>query len=300
MDANAQVDVAVVGVGAVGTALAVALANAGLSVLACDPYFVADRPLAVMRPDGTRQIAECLHVTDPSQVASTVRWIVVATKLQDSAGVSEWLKRLSRAETIVIAAQNGIDHEERLSGSTPGVVVPALIYLNLDRAPGGEVIVRRTGRDIVVPDTAAGQQVASLFSPTDLEVEQEKDFTTAAWGKLLANASVNPLTALTGRTCEVLRDPLINKLTRLLLDETAEVGRAEGAALPAETVAETLAWLDKLADEAKTSMLVDRWGKRELEWEGLTGAVVRAADRHGLAVPATRTIEALLSAVSGR
>lgn len=300
MNDEAQVDVAVVGVGAVGTALGFALARSGLSVLACDPYYPAGKPLAVMKDDGTTESVDCRLATAPEQVSGTVRWVVVATKLQDSAGVGDWLRRLSGDGTVVLAAQNGIDHVERLGSLTFAEVVPALIYLNLDHSEGGELIVRRTGRDIVVPDSEGGQQVAELFSRTDLVVEREGGFITAAWTKLLANASANPLTALTGRTCEVLRDPMISKVARLLLEETAQVGRAEGADLSDETVEATLAWLDKLTDEAKTSMLVDRWNKRELEWQGLTGAVVRAADRHGLAVPATRTVEALLAAVSGR
>jgi len=47
-----------------------------------------------------------------------------------------------------------------------------------------------------------------------------------------------------------------------------------------------------------SSMLYDRLARRPLEHDYLTGAVVRAADAHGIAVPSNRTVLALLAALS--
>jgi 2-dehydropantoate 2-reductase len=47
-------------------------------------------------------------------------------------------------------------------------------------------------------------------------------------------------------------------------------------------------------------MLYDRLEGRPLEHEYITGAVVRAAERHGIDVPLNRAILALLRAASGR
>jgi 2-dehydropantoate 2-reductase len=43
-------------------------------------------------------------------------------------------------------------------------------------------------------------------------------------------------------------------------------------------------------------MLYDRLAGRPLEYEALSGAVVRAAERHGIDVPLNRALYALLSA----
>ena len=56
----------------------------------------------------------------------------------------------------------------------------------------------------------------------------------------------------------------------------------------------TLAFYDALPPDTGSSMLFDRLAGRPLEHQGLTGAVVRAADRHGLEVPLNRAILALL------
>ena len=84
-----------------------------------------------------------------------------------------------------------------------------------------------------------------------------------------------------------------------LLREGVAVGRAEGAALSDEDVARTLAFYDALPPETGSSMLFDRLAGRPLEHQGLTGAVVRAAERHGLDVPLNRAILALLEGLDG-
>ena len=60
------------------------------------------------------------------------------------------------------------------------------------------------------------------------------------------------------------------------------------------------AGMGRFGPEAGTSMLYDRLAGRPLEHEALTGALVEAADRHGIPVPVNRTLLALLSAVSGQ
>lgn len=289
--------VAVVGVGAVGTTLASALGRAGHSVIACDRYSTNRGPLVVEYDDGSRFETDCRWLTTPEDVDQVVDWVIVATKLHDTAGATEWTRRLCHENTTVVVAQNGVDHSDRLDGCGGSRIVPALVYLNIDRIDSGHVRVRHTGQDLIVPDSGGGCEVHGLFSDSGLVVERTADFTTASWSKLLANVSANPITTLTGRGCEVLRVPLVARLAEQILEEAAAVGRAEGAVFGTDIVSATMTWLQSLPDGAKTSMLQDREAGRPLEWVGLTGAVVRAADRHNLEVPANRAMQALLSAV---
>ena len=64
-------------------------------------------------------------------------------------------------------------------------------------------------------------------------------------------------------------------------------------------MARTLAFYDALPPDTGSSMLFDRLAGRPLEHQGLTGAVVRAADRHGIDVPLNRAILALLEGLDG-
>ncbi|MBW0127149.1 2-dehydropantoate 2-reductase [Pseudonocardia oceani] len=285
--------VAVVGVGAVGGVLAVALAEAGHEVLGCRS------PASVTLTDDDRGVRTraLTALADPAD-AEPVPFVVLATKIHQSATAAPWLDALAGPDTVVVAAQNGIDHAERVPPALRGRVAPALVYVNAERTGPGQVRARRTERELVLADDGPGRAAAGLFASTWLRVEAVADFRTAAWRKLLTNVVVNPITALTARRVEVLREPAVAELALAALREAVAVGRAEGADLPDGAAGEALRWLQGLPAGATTSMLQDRLAGRALEVDGLTGAVVRLAARHGVDAPASRALLALTAAAA--
>ncbi|MBB3662471.1 2-dehydropantoate 2-reductase [Prauserella sediminis] len=305
------VTVAVVGMGAVGTALAGALAAAGHDVVAC-----GRRPLSSIEVVGaggtaTYPVRWAAEPADVGPVALTI----LATKIHDTGGAAGWLAALTSTGGDVLVAQNGVDQAERVgpliggaggshrgAGSvgvgSVGVVVPALVYVNAERVAPGVVRTRRSDCDLVVPGTDEAAPVADLLAGAGLVVERSADFATAAWRKMLTNVSANPITALTGRRVEVLAEQQVAELAMRVLTEAVAVANAEGARLTDADARDVLTWLQTLAPGSTTSMLQDRDAGRPLEHDGLTGTVVRLGDRHGIDVGANRTLLSLLSAVS--
>lgn len=286
--------VAVVGPGAVGITLAVGLVEAGLDVVLCGRTPV-DAVTLTEDEHGPRTVP-VRFADDPSQVGP-VDWVVLATKIHQTGAAWPWLDALAGDGTRVVAAQNGVDHADRVPPALRDAVAPALVYINAERTGPGEVKARRTERELVLADDAVGRAAAELFGPTWIRTEVASDFRTAAWRKLLTNVSANPITALTGRRIEVLLEPLPARLALDVLRETVAVGRAAGADLPDGVAEDTLAWLQALPAGSTSSMLQDREAGRALEHDGLTGAVVRLAGRHGIDVPANRVLLALTSAL---
>jgi 2-dehydropantoate 2-reductase len=136
-----------------------------------------------------------------------------------------------------------------------------------------------------------------LLAGGGVEVEPVADFPTAAWEKLLFNVIANPLTALTGRTLEVLSEPDMAALGLGLALETVEVARAEGTALTPQHARDALDWLLGLPGHLSSSMLQDRAAGRTMEHEGLLGPVVTLGQRHGVPTPLTHAVLALLDAL---
>ena len=126
-----------------------------------------------------------------------------------------------------------------------------------------------------------------------LSVETVPDFLTASWQKLLGNLASNPITALTtGRMAVYAAASDVRDLARAILEEGVAVGRAEGADLGPASVQAVFDMVHRLAPENRhLHALRPALG---LEHEHLTGAVVAAADRHGIPVPVNRTVLALL------
>lgn len=292
--------VALVGAGAIGGLIAAELHAAGQRVTLC-----ARRPLdrlVVERGDRPRDVAvgrDGLTIaTDPTALG-VVPWAIVALKAQDSAAAGPWLARLAGLDTCVVAVQNGIEHRERLVAHAHGArLLPALTNTAVERTAPGR-LVHRAGDLITLAAGAGATEFAALLEGSALRAAIEADFTTAAWRKLLGNLAANPLTALTSRRMEVFTDPGIRELALALLREAVPVGRAEGARLEDDEPERTLAGYDSLPPDGGSSMLYDRLAGRPLEHDALTGAIVRAARRHGIPVPLNEAALALLGALDG-
>ncbi|MFF3490488.1 2-dehydropantoate 2-reductase [Streptomyces sp. NPDC002795] len=289
--------VAVVGPGAVGLALAARLAIEGHPVTLCGrPGAEPLRHIELTDHQGTRTVAVDWQ-DDPAHLGP-FRWVVVATKLHQSDAARAWLERLVGPDTMVVVAQNGVEHRERVAPhATADQVAPVLVHFNAERQGRAGVAIRQDGTGLVAGDDAPGCRARPLLERTGLGVRVAADFTTAAWHKLMVNAVANPVTALTSRRVEVFRDPSVRNVAAAMLGEVAAVGRAEGARLPDGAVDDVLAWIDARPSGAGSSMLADRLAGRPMEHDGLLGAVVRRARTHGTSVPLCTAVLALVAAL---
>ena len=112
------------------------------------------------------------------------------------------------------------------------------------------------------------------------------------WLKLLGNATLNPVSALTRATlAEMFASPSSRELIRTLMKEVAAVARSLGIELPVS--------IDKRMEGAaaggahKTSMLQDLEAGKPLEIDALLGAVIELAAGEGVEVPSLRTLYVL-------
>src|SRR5229473_811970 len=141
------------------------------------------------------------------------------------------------------------------------------------------------------------QHIADIFRRAGIFGELTTDLKTIRWHKLMGNNSTNSVGTLSRSTLgQMLSDPDGYALVRTLMIETVIVGRAEGANMSEERVDPYLQALVKNPQimTMKPSTLQDLEKGKRLEYDGICGAVLRAARRHGIKVPATETVYTLL------
>jgi len=291
-----RLTIAVIGLGSIGGVAAGCLAALGRhDVIACVRKPI--EKLTLEQPGGAVELP-LRALTDAAQ-AEVVDWVLLCTKTYQTEAAAPWLARLCAPLTRVAVLQNGIDHVARVAPLVNGAaVIPVIVYYNGERLAPDRVRLRQgASSDFVVANDQFGNAFAQLFAGTPLRVQLGDDFVTIAWRKLLINAIASPITALTLQRQAVLRRADVKELALALLDEAIAVGRAEGAKLADDEAAQTLATLFTFAGELGTSMYFDRLAERKIEVEALTGAIVAAAARHGIATPLNKAMLALLRAI---
>jgi 2-dehydropantoate 2-reductase len=289
--------IAVIGMGGIGGVVASCLSLSGRHrIVACARNGFHE--VVLEQPGGMRHLfLEVL--TDPLH-ADVVDWVLVCTKAQDTASTSDWLARLCGPKTCVAVVQNGIGHEQRVApyvGNRP--VVPAVVYFNGERRAVNHFRVRHaTGEDIAIPDTPSGRAFAGLFEGTSLKVAPRQDFPVLLWTKLLLNAVANPITALTRQRLVVLQRADIRMLALEIIREGASVARASGVDLGENIQSQVMAKLLSYPPNETSSMYFDCLNGRVLEFDALTGSIVRMGERLGVPTPVNQTLLTLLQALS--
>ena len=294
--ANQRSRVAVVGLGSIGGVAAGCLAAAGRhDVVAC-----TRRPIELFtlyQPGGAVEV-RLNALTEPAD-AKPVDWVLLCTKTHQTESAAPWLAQLCTPSTRVAVLQNGIGHVARVAPLAKGAtVLPVIVYYNGERLAPDRVRLRQgSDQDLAVADDDAGRGFAVLFEGTPLRILRSHDFATLIWRKLLINAVANPITTLTLQRQAVLRRPDVQELCHAILAEAVAVARAEGANLANDEPARAMATLFTFSGELGTSMYFDRLAGRRLEVEALTGAIVAAGARHGIATPLNTTLLTLLRAI---
>ncbi len=285
--------VAIVGVGAIGGALAALLQTAGgHEITLCTRRPIKN--LVVHTPERDVHV-QGKNATDPAQ-AEAVEWVVVATKTYDAESAAAWFPALCAKGAQVAVVQNGVEHRERFAPYlSADKLLPVVIDCPVERRTDGSIHVRGE-ITMKLEDTPMSHEFAALFAGTPAKTMLVENFATAAWWKLCINC-VGALNAITLKPAGVLRDEAMGRVAMEMVAECMAVGSAEGAHLGDDLPAQILAMYRAQPADSVNSLLADRIAGRQMESDARNGVIVRKGEKHGIATPLNRMAVALLQAL---
>jgi 2-dehydropantoate 2-reductase len=286
--------IAIVGVGAIGGAIAALIQSAGHHEL----ILCTRSPLPQLSVESAEGVVnvEVTNIVDPDQAAE-VDWALVTTKAYDVVGTAKWLKQLCANGAPVAVLQNGVEHRERFAPYVPvQSILPVVVDCPVERLAPDRILQRRT-MNLTVPDDALGRDFTRLFAGTGAKIHMTDNFQTVAWRKLCLNAA-GALPAILLQPAGVFREERIGEVARQMIRECIAVARAEGAELGDEDVEEVLKTCRASAPDSVNSLHADRLAGRAMEINARNGVVVRLGRKHGISTPTNEMAVALLEAMS--
>jgi 2-dehydropantoate 2-reductase len=295
--------VGVVGAGGVGGYYGARLARAGTEVA----FVARGEHLAAIREGGlivrTEEEEFAAHVAasdDPAEIGPCDA-VLFCVKSYDTEEAAALLDPLLKAGTAVVSLQNGVDNEEKIAAriGAEHVVGGASFILAHIAAPG---VVERTGsvQRVVFGEldgsrSARSEGLLAAFRAARVDADLTEDIHRVLWDKFAFLCALAGLTAATRAPIdEILRVPESRELFRQMVGEGVAVARSEGVDLGADVVDEKTAFAETLEPGSFSSLHHDLVSGRRLELDALHGELARRASRHGLSVPVTATVFALL------
>jgi 2-dehydropantoate 2-reductase len=256
-----------------------------------------------LRVTGRAQLSSRVEATtDPGELGEA-DLVIVACKGTDLAAVASRLAGHVRGATVM-TVQNGLGAEEVVGSYGDWPLLSGVTFMSGTRHSDTHVeYILDTAtwlgpyRDTTFADV---QRVAGLIASSGLKAEAFEDLRPAQWSKLIFNATVNAVSALTELPHDhhfaAEEQPSdLGHLVHGLVDEGKAVAAAAGIELR-EDPWEMNVLATRRGSAHYPSMLEDVEARRPTEIETITGALVREAGRLGVAVPLHTALYRLVTA----
>ncbi len=229
--------------------------------------------------------------------------VIVACKSLDLEAVAARLAG-HWPEAIVMTVQNGIGADEVVGRYGDWRQLAAVTFMSGTRHEDTHVEYVLDTATWIGPARGTtpkdAQEVADLVVAAGLKAEAFDDLRPAQWSKLIFNATINTVAALTGlrhdpHFAALERPSDLGHLVRALIDEGKAVAAAVGVQL-GEDPWEMNVLATQRGSAHYPSMLEDVDSHRRTEIDMITGSLVREAHRVGVQVPLHETMERLIKA----
>jgi 2-dehydropantoate 2-reductase len=303
----------IVGSGAVGGYYGAKLVRAGHDVtfLARGAHLRAmqQRGLTIKSPLGDFTVPARAEERPEDVPATDVA--IFAVKNYSNADAIPALAKVMRDGTVTLTLQNGVDSADEVAAVVGKArVLGGSTYIATALAAPGVIEQTGTHRRIVFGEVFGDrsrisdrvQAISDVFGAADIVSEPVADAHVPMWEKFCYLA---PFAAFTGAARLPIGPLWADAGARQKMsDAVAELealARAEAVALDPGIVERVGGYIDAIPPTTRSSLLIDLSQGKPIEVEALIGAVVRRAERHGVATPIMAALYAVLKPhASGR
>jgi len=229
--------------------------------------------------------------------------IIICVKSYDTKAAITHAKALVGESTSVLTLQNGLGNIEIISevigadkviGGVTNLGATLLDIGKTKHAGKGETIIGRLDGKI----TAEMRSIRDIFNKVNLEMRISKDIKSLLWSKLMINAGINALTAITRLNNGKLTEfEGTRRIMREAVTEAVRIAKRKRIKLLYD---DPLAKVEAVCEATAgnvSSMLQDVLRKKRTEIDFINGVIVRFGQELSIPVPANAILVDLVKTI---
>ncbi len=284
----------------------------GLLAQKCEVTLLGREPHVDVIPENGLKISGINELTvHPSTIRSLAELpkdfhpelVIVTVKSYDTPNIISGLQNIVDDDTLILSLQNGLDNEQRLNEAlgtstiVGGVTCHGVTY----QEPGHVYHAGRGETQIGVyngNNTDKITELAKMLTEVGIETSVTDNIEGEIWAKVAVNASINPITAITGlKNGFLLKLPELTKLLEATCLEVLDVAKAVNIKLPTcDILAKTKNVVKNTAGN-KSSMLQDIERGKRTEIESINGVIVTFGNENGVPTPVNEALTTLVKGI---
>jgi len=260
-----------------------------------------EKGLRVEGASGDRTVR--LKATTNAADAGPCDLVILATKADGVEAAANAIKPILKAETPVLAIQNGLGSAEKVAIILGESRVIQGVVGGFGASMRGPGHAHHNGMEFVRlgeyagPMTARLEHVAEVWRSGGFKVLTFDDIHKMVWEKLICNTAFSGPCALTGLTVgQMMADQNGRTISLGCAREAFAVARAKGISLDFDDVDAYIVNFASKIPNAKPSMLLDHLAGKRCEIDVINGAIPREGQRVGVPTPINDLVCALIRA----
>jgi 2-dehydropantoate 2-reductase len=301
-----------VGAGSVGSILAAHLVEAGQEVHVVDVW--KEHLDAILRDGlqitGVRELKARVHggypqIADLAAVRPDI--VVLCVKASVLRKVLHEIEEILSPETPIVTVQEGLDTEELIGHTFAGHPILRFVanYGGNVLGPGKVAInffTKPNHVGCVCKDDPCdhGSSLAEILTGVYLDTKVEADIKRLVWEKTILNASMSPVSAVTGLTMhEVMESSHTYRIVESLMSESIKVAARSGYDFGPGFLNFCMSYLEK-GGPHKPSMLIDLESGRETEIDFINGRISYYGSLNNVPTPVNDMFTMLVKTLESR
>ncbi|MFH0732706.1 MAG: 2-dehydropantoate 2-reductase [Candidatus Omnitrophota bacterium] len=256
-----------------------------------------------IKVEGISNFTAKIKVTADAQEIANADLVIIAVKSYDTESAIKQINPLLGKETKVLTIQNGVGNLEMINE-----------VVGEERALGGvslqaatmfkEGHIKHCGSEETTIGASDGKifgdvrAIAGIFNEAKIKTKMSKDIKSVIWSKLVINAGINALGAIT-RLCnsDLIKYDGTKEMLRLSVAEAAKVAKRKGTKLAYDDPLQKAESICAATGSNICSMLQDVLNKRPTEIDSINGAISRHARSLGIKTPVNDMLFALVKTI---
>lgn len=244
-----------------------------------------------------------INITAKAQEIGSCELAIICVKSYDTEDAVKSLEPILTKDSQILTLQNGLGNmemiseiigRERVLGGVTAHGATLVGEGHTRHAGKGDTIIGKTDGKL----TVSMRPIRELFNRAGFAARLTRDIKGVIWSKLIINAGINALSALTRlHNADLIKNPGTREIVAMAVTEATRLAKKKRIKLLYDDPIQKVESVSKATGNNVSSMLQDVLKKKRTEVDYINGAILRQAKSLNIPTPANEILANLIRSV---